>query len=147
LGGTGGIRKNGTGTLTLSNANYFNGGITVSIGALVATNNTPQASNGIITLGDANTARNITNLTSGYSVGGAFASNIVVNAQNAVFRHNLASGSANLGTSARSITLNANTNTTFEAPGLASNTALNYYQAIKGSGTLTVGNTGTGRLA
>jgi len=61
----GGIIKAGTGTLTLSAANTYTSGTTISAGTLVAGNNSALGTAGTITMGDANSGANTITLSIG----------------------------------------------------------------------------------
>ena len=61
----GGIIKSGAGTLTLSSANTYTGGTTISAGTVIAGNASAFGSSGTITLGDANSATNAITLSYG----------------------------------------------------------------------------------
>ena len=88
LAGPVGFTKQGQGTLTLSGANTFNGGLTISAGTLLQTATT-AAGYGLVTLGDTNTGAN--NLVWEVSSGGTINNPITV--------ANQGSGAVTLGTS------------------------------------------------
>ena len=62
IGGTANLLKSGTGTLTISNTNSYNGGTVISAGSVIATNASALSTSGTITLGDANTGTDKTAL-------------------------------------------------------------------------------------
>ena len=85
LAGTAGLLKTGTGSLTLSGANIYTGGTTISQGTIVA-GGASALPTGTITLGDANSGTNAITLSFG---GNTFSNPITV--------ANLGSGTASLG--------------------------------------------------
>ena len=65
ISGVGGLVKRGAGTLTLSNANSYGGGTTLSQGTLVVTNASGLGSSGTVTIGDASTGSSATSILLG----------------------------------------------------------------------------------
>ena len=104
LAGPVGFTKLGQGTLTLSGANTFNGGLTLSAGTLLQTATT-AAGYGLVTVGDTNTGAN--NLVWEVSSGGTINNPITV--------ANQGSGTVTLGTSGGGSTIFSGT-ATFNRP-------------------------------
>jgi len=81
IAGSAGLVKDGAGTLTLTNANTFTGGTTISQGTIQVNANTALSS-GTITLGDAATGAGNVSLLAGFASGSAAVTNpILVSSQ------------------------------------------------------------------
>jgi fibronectin-binding autotransporter adhesin len=142
FGGSGSLLKQGSGSLTLSVANSYSGGTTVSAGTLqlgVA----GAAGSGAITLNDAGTgASNVTlNLAAG---GGANYSNAITVANQGSGTTTIAFTTASTDTSLTTGTITLNRATTFSASSL--NGYLLWSSPLVGSGPLTIGSTNGKRL-
>jgi autotransporter-associated beta strand protein len=139
--GTAGMVKSGTGFLTITGANTFTGGTTVSQGTLqlnAATSAGPSTQ--VITLGDVNTGANNVQLNLNTA---AVANSVVVSGQGsgAAIINYVPNTGGNFTLSLGSISMNGPTTITFPAI-----TSLVFFNSVlSGTGQLTVGNTNNQR--
>ncbi len=143
ISGTGGaLVKTGTGTLTLSGTNIYDGGTMISKGGLQL-NNASAAGSGAITLNDANTDAANTTLT---LATGIYANAITVANQGAGV--STISTLATTGTIAFNGGIALNKNTTFSTPGLSSWLTLESTGTLfSGTGTLTINSASASNFA
>jgi autotransporter-associated beta strand protein len=135
LGGGATLLKAGTASLTVSNANAFSGGTTISAGSIFAKNATAPLGTGTVTLGDANTGTNAPGLY--ITSKETFTNAIVISANGTgIATVGCDSGGGSPGTNIYSGTINLNQPLTLNCGSQVG--LLRYNGVISGTGNLTL---------